>query len=70
MPISIAIDGYSSTGKSTMARQLARELNYRYIDTGAMYRGVTLWAIRQDYFGKKLDEQALVDSLTQLKLDF
>lgn len=70
MPISIAIDGYSSTGKSTMARQLARELNYRYIDTGAMYRGVTLWAIRQDYFGKKLDEQALVDSLTKLKLDF
>lgn len=70
MPISIAIDGYSSTGKSTMARQLARELNYRYIDTGAMYRGVTLWAIQQGFFTKNLDESALIASLGDLKLDF
>ena len=44
--IIIAIDGYSSCGKSTLARQLAKELNYRYIDTGAMYRAVTLYLIQ------------------------
>ncbi len=70
MPITIAIDGYSSTGKSTMARQLARELNYRYIDTGAMYRGVTLWAIRQGLFEKKLDVAGLIESLSELRLNF
>lgn len=70
MPITIAIDGYSSTGKSTMARQLARELNYRYIDTGAMYRGVTLWAIRQGLFEKKLDVASLIESLSELHLNF
>ncbi|GAB1447243.1 MAG: (d)CMP kinase [Bacteroidia bacterium] len=42
----IAIDGYSSCGKSTLAKQLARELNYRYVDTGAMYRSVTLYLQR------------------------
>ena len=70
MPINIAIDGYSSTGKSTMARELARELNYRYIDTGAMYRGVTLWALQEGYFDKKLNVEGLLSSLSQLKLDF
>jgi cytidylate kinase len=44
--IIIAIDGYSSCGKSTLARQLAKELNYHYIDTGAMYRAVTLYLIQ------------------------
>ena len=44
--IIIAIDGYSSTGKSTVARQLAKSLGYVYIDTGAMYRAVTLYAMR------------------------
>lgn len=48
--IIIAIDGHSSCGKSTMAKQLARELGYIYVDTGAMYRAVTLWAQRHDYF--------------------
>ena len=43
--IIIAIDGYSSCGKSTMAKELARELGYIYVDTGAMYRCVTLYAI-------------------------
>ncbi len=42
--ITIAIDGYSSCGKSTMAKQLARKLGYIYVDTGAMYRSVTLYA--------------------------
>ena len=45
--ITIAIDGYSSSGKSSMARQLARALGYRYVDSGAMYRAVTLAAMRQ-----------------------
>ena len=44
--ITIAIDGYSSTGKSTIAKQLAKALGYIYVDTGAMYRAVTLFAIR------------------------
>ena len=47
--ITIAIDGFSSTGKSTIAKQLARELEYIYVDTGAMYRAVTLYAMRKNY---------------------
>ncbi len=45
--ITIAIDGFSSTGKSTLAKQLAKELGYVYVDTGAMYRAVTLFAMQQ-----------------------
>ena len=44
--IVIAIDGYSSSGKSTMAKSLAKAIGYRYVDTGAMYRAVTLYAMR------------------------
>ena len=58
--IIIAIDGYSSCGKSTMAKELARELGYIYVDTGAMYRCVTLYAIENGLFsGKSLDSDAL-----------
>ena len=46
--ITIAIDGYSSTGKSTVAKQLASHLNYIYVDTGAMYRAVTLYALNNN----------------------
>lgn len=46
--INIAIDGFSSTGKSTLAKQLAKELNYTYIDSGAMYRAITLYFLRND----------------------
>ena len=49
--ITIAIDGFSSCGKSTMAKDLAREIGYIYVDTGAMYRCVTLYALRQGLFG-------------------
>ena len=48
--ITIAIDGYSSCGKSTMAKDLAREVGYVYVDTGAMYRSVTLYALRKGWF--------------------
>ena len=48
--IVIAIDGHSSCGKSTMAKALAREVGYIYVDTGAMYRAVTLFALRQGLF--------------------
>ena len=50
--ITIAIDGYSSCGKSTMAKQLAKKLGYIYVDTGAMYRSVTLYALRRGLFAE------------------
>lgn len=69
--ITIAIDGFSSTGKSTLAKQLANELAYVYVDTGAMYRAVTFFAmnnnlIKSDFFDKK----ALIDSLPEIQLEF
>ena len=60
--ITIAIDGFSSCGKSTMAKDLAKKIGYVYVDTGAMYRAVTLFALRNGLF----DEQGEV-MLTQLK---
>ena len=48
--ITIAIDGYSSCGKSTMAKDMAREIGYTYIDSGAMYRAVTLYALKNGLF--------------------
>ena len=50
--ITIAIDGFSSTGKSTVAKQLAKHLGYVYVDTGAMYRAVTLYALQHDLISK------------------
>lgn len=58
--IIIAIDGVSSTGKSTMAKDLAKEVGYTYVDTGAMYRAVTLYCIQQGLFKEgKIDEERL-----------
>ncbi len=69
--IIIAIDGYSSSGKSSMARALAKAIGYRYIDSGAMYRAVTLYAMR---FGMmtdgSVDEARLVAALPEIKIDF
>jgi len=48
--ITVAIDGYSSTGKSTIAKELAKKLGYSYVDTGAMYRAVALYSINKNYF--------------------
>ena len=62
--ITIAIDGFSSTGKSTVAKQLAKELGYVYVDTGAMYRAVTLFALREKIIGPEIfRKDTLVDRL-------
>jgi len=62
--ITIAIDGHSSTGKSTMAKALARRIGYAYVDTGAMYRAVTLYALRNKLIkGDKVDEKTLKEHL-------
>lgn len=62
--ITIAIDGHSSTGKSTMAKSLARRIGYAYVDTGAMYRAVTLYALRNRLIkGDKVDEKMLKEHL-------
>lgn len=68
--INIAIDGYSSTGKSTLARELAAELGYRYIDTGAMYRGVTLYAQQHNFIKGERVQPELVDHLQKIQLEF
>ncbi|MRI00314.1 (d)CMP kinase [Kriegella sp. EG-1] len=69
--ITIAIDGYSSTGKSTVAKHLAKDLGYVYVDTGAMYRAVTLYALRMGYFGEsEKNVAALVADLPKINLKF
>jgi cytidylate kinase len=69
--ITIAIDGYSSTGKSTIAKKLAKSLGYIYVDSGAMYRGVTYFAMQQGYIKDGvLDAKALLKSLDQIDLQF
>ena len=65
--ITIAIDGHSSCGKSTMAKDLAREVGYVYVDTGAMYRSVTLYALRHDLFNE--DGSVKTDALEQQMAD-
>ncbi len=69
--IIIAIDGHSSSGKSTMAKDLAREIGYIYIDTGAMYRAVTLYCLRKGYIqGDKIQEEALKADLDKMDISF
>lgn len=69
--ITIAIDGYSSTGKSTLAKQLANHLGYVYVDTGAMYRAVTYFAMQNGYINAdSFDKQTLINSLPNIKLHF
>jgi CMP/dCMP kinase len=66
--IIITIDGFSSCGKSTLAKQLARELNYVFIDSGAMYRAVTLYFLRNhiDWYNK----ESVIKALEEIDLDF
>ena len=69
--IIIAIDGFSSTGKSTLAKELAKHLGYVYVDTGAMYRAVALFAMQNGYIGEAFfDKQSLINSLPYIKLVF
>ncbi|RDI50249.1 (d)CMP kinase [Flavobacterium glaciei] len=69
--ITIAIDGFSSTGKSTLAKQLANHLEYVYVDTGAMYRAVALLAMQNGYINaESFDTQTLINSLPNIKLQF
>lgn len=67
----IAIDGHSSTGKSSMSKIIAKNLGYTHIDSGAMYRAVTLYAFQHNYIiENKIDEQALVANLSAIKIEF
>ncbi|MFD0994093.1 (d)CMP kinase [Tenacibaculum geojense] len=69
--IIIAIDGFSSTGKSTIAKQLAKKLNYIYVDTGAMYRAVTLFAMQKNYINHQFfNKEALINDLSSVELSF
>tara|TARA_R110000851_G_scaffold253551_1_gene406038 strand:- start:45651 stop:46346 length:696 start_codon:yes stop_codon:yes gene_type:complete len=69
--ITIAIDGYSSTGKSTVAKQLADYLGYVYVDSGAMYRAVTFYAMQNGIISKDhFDTSKLIESLSSIHLKF
>lgn len=69
--ITIAIDGFSSTGKSTLAKQLAKELEYVYVDTGAMYRAVAYFAMLNQLIGTDFfDKNTLIKSLPNIQLEF
>lgn len=70
--IIVAIDGFSSSGKSTMARRLASEVGYRYIDSGAMYRAVALFGLENGSvkIDGTIDEKALLESIDNIEIDF
>ena len=65
--ITIAIDGFSSTGKSTIAKLIAEKYNYIYVDTGAMYRAVSLFAKQHNFVGNDfLDKEKLISNLNDI----
>ena len=69
--ITIAIDGFSSCGKSTMAKDLAREIGYIYIDSGAMYRAVTLYCIENSLVdGKEINTDKLREAMKDIRISF
>ena len=70
--ITIAIDGFSSCGKSTLARALAQKLSYKYIDTGAMYRAVTYFALQKGFIDEdnNIDENAIIKALPKVEIRF
>ena len=69
--ITIAIDGYSSTGKSTIAKQLANHLGYVYVDSGAMYRAMTFFAMKNEFISKDhFDVTSLIENLDKAQLKF
>ena len=69
--IIIAIDGTSSTGKSTLAKRLSKKLDYIYIDSGAMYRALTYYAVQQKYISKShFDKSKLINDIPNVHIDF
>ena len=69
--ITIAVDGFSSCGKSTMSKELAKRVGYVYVDTGAMYRGVTLYCLRNGLISDdKVDEQRLGEQIDEISITF
>ena len=69
--ITIAIDGFSSTGKSTLAKQIAKHLGYVFVDSGAMYRAITLFALQNNFIGNDfLDKHSLINQLENINLTF
>ena len=71
LPFNIAIDGYSSSGKSTLAKKIARKYNMQYIDTGAMYRAITYYFIKNDMIHDYgIDFNRLDHHLNQIDIDF
>ena len=69
--LTIAIDGFSGCGKSTIAKDLAKKMNYVFIDSGAMYRGVTLYALQHGLVSDdSLDHQALIEHLSNVSIRF
>jgi cytidylate kinase len=68
--ITIAIDGHSSTGKSTLAKNLAKALNYSYVDSGAMYRCVALYAMKNGFYNPKLNIKSLIHALPKIDITF
>lgn len=69
--INIALDGFSSCGKSTLAKAIAKELNYIYLDSGAMYRAITLYALKNGVIrAGKVNEEKLIDNLDNIYISF
>ena len=71
-PLTIAIDGHSSTGKSTLAKELAKALNYIYVDSGAMYRAVALYALRKGWVSKEngCDQEKIITHIDDVVISF
>jgi len=69
--ITIAVDGYSSCGKSTLAKQLAKKLDYIFIDSGAMYRGISLYATQHGFVENgQVDQAAIINALPSIEMHF
>lgn len=66
----IAIDGFSSAGKSSLAKSIAKKLSFIHIDTGAMYRAVTLFALQNDIINGKIEEKRLISNLNKINISF
>jgi cytidylate kinase len=69
--LTIAIDGYSSCGKSTLAKAIAKEMNYVFIDSGAMYRGVALFALQNGWTNNgEVQNQDIISNLNKIDIHF